>query len=377
VGAILIKEDNADTGALETNYCGATLIADDMVITASHCLDHRRFPRGASCLGKAFVAFPAVPGFSAEKVECQSVLEISSGLLYRSSLNFFHQDYAVIRLARPVRRPVAGLSNQGLPNGELMQLFVPDDDSGATDGDRYQLTIKEKSCPVSQGSVVLSEFRHSTSGMGFLSPCLIVVGNSGSAVLDGQNQIRALITGREYASDRLAIGRGPLRFLGRELFDLVQHPSHLAGVYATNLACVALQSLPFNDRRSDGHCDEGFYRDPRNWIRLIEQANESFARTIRDQIALANNRVRQWVRSNTDARRVRWRYQGRRFRGRYEARPVAVCLRNGPEIPSISIPTVQVNVTLDAHIRTSVTAETHNESQELSALPPCYLGNQQ
>lgn len=99
----------ANSPAIKSVYCSATLVAPDIVVTAAHCLRTRGCLQMSFLFGLTSSDFQGPSeGFSnyinkqEHYFECQNVLEVGSGWTRQGHGQSTENDWAIIRLNRPV-----------------------------------------------------------------------------------------------------------------------------------------------------------------------------------------------------------------------------------------------------------------------------------
>lgn len=166
--------------------CTATLVAPDRVLTASHCVRRAARSAGASCRG-GWVSFPASDGAAADWVECRDVVSATE-LADESTLR---QDWALLRLARPVRRPALTVLPVDVPAGAIVTIV------SVTPHPIYdsQHELRARLCRVFPSDPAERALGPAAAQVGWLTGCAILPGNSGSPVLDGEGRVRGLVHG--------------------------------------------------------------------------------------------------------------------------------------------------------------------------------------
>jgi hypothetical protein len=103
-------ESDADLLTYSINRCTGTLVAPNLVLTNRHCLPPEIIQDGESPAGRVTVAFPASGDYPASTVRVSALAAVSS----EPNIPYMHvADYALLRLARNVNRPVMAVSSAG------------------------------------------------------------------------------------------------------------------------------------------------------------------------------------------------------------------------------------------------------------------------
>ena len=216
-----VQLDNGRDSLRATNYqCTAILADSQTVLTNRHCVPvHLRDVPGASCRDWVWLTFPGPQG--AATVECESVERISG----RKELT--GQDWAFLRLGRPVHARPFSLSHAGLPDRSRVGVAALDP---ILRFDTLAARPRELRAEVVNGSPASRFSSGEVASPQVLLDAAIVGGNSGSAVLDGQGKVVGLVDGRYDSLAAMAsiLDHG-LRLLDDRIVALGQ---------VTNLACV-------------------------------------------------------------------------------------------------------------------------------------------
>lgn len=146
-------------------FCSGTLIDDDLVLTAGHCLT------AATCASTSFVFdYRMTTATTRETVTVDDVYQCAELLVRR----YDQYDHAIFRLDRPVagHQPVTVAGPQPLTQGQNVMVI------GHPSGLPTKLTPGPVSQPLQDGTLLT-----------FSSPADIFAGNSGSGVLDAAHRV--------------------------------------------------------------------------------------------------------------------------------------------------------------------------------------------
>jgi hypothetical protein len=90
--------------SLGVRYCTASLVAPDLVLTASHCVPWENVTRANSVIGGCWVRWPAAKGNEnqGEIIPCSAIAEAS--VLSARAEDLVMPDFAFVRLRRPSSR---------------------------------------------------------------------------------------------------------------------------------------------------------------------------------------------------------------------------------------------------------------------------------
>jgi hypothetical protein len=207
--------------------CTASLIGEDIVVTASHCL-HITLPRaqGLDCHETLLIQFPQTESLAAEVYRCKRVLylsPISSDLVVQAN----NLDLAVIQLESKSSRKPLKLNFNGVPDQKnLMMVSVTSDLSKGE-----AAIMKKQICRSVQNSRLLAFYNFDFNSTLLLENCPSVETNSGSPILseDGE-ELLAVEQSRAIAID------------GFEDFNGSEEKLKEFSV-ASNLACLDIPEL--------------------------------------------------------------------------------------------------------------------------------------
>ncbi len=126
--SFLVKQAHATEGNISgdspaagshISVCTATLVANDVVITNSHCFPAELGAPEQLCSSNAKVVFPASGSRPTESVECAAVLEKSD----LAGDKFDRPDYMVLKLKKATDRGAHSVSREGMRDGEKLKVY--------------------------------------------------------------------------------------------------------------------------------------------------------------------------------------------------------------------------------------------------------------
>ena len=196
VGLVVVE---AEPGSVPER-CTISLIAPDRALTASHCLAPEQRHAGASCR-RTWVAFPETADAPAESVGCARVLSVVSA----ATLDALHQEHAVVQLERPLARNVFAVDPRPPEQNSIVTVVsvTPHPVYGST----HALTTPL--CRAIGPEPAQAALGPEAASVGWLESCPIAHGNSGSPVLDTDDQIRAIVHGGTSTSSGYAVTSAP------------------------------------------------------------------------------------------------------------------------------------------------------------------------
>lgn len=170
---------NFDDNKLSSN-CSAFLVADDVVMTNSHCIWVGKISLEKTCEGLYF-AFPTPMG-QAQTAGCSKILWRDHRQHGRPHYRKGDNDFALVKLDKKISMNPLPLSEQ-LQTGQSVHPLVMDH------LDSFTARATKLTCEIQS----IDKY-----GVAALSDCPIIKGNSGSAVLNENQQVVAVI----FASDK-------------------------------------------------------------------------------------------------------------------------------------------------------------------------------
>jgi hypothetical protein len=113
---------------MQLGFCTVSLVAPDIVLTASHCVPWKAVGLDHKIRGNCWIRFPELAGrgkgeaVSAESVACNEVIDATT--LTPSNGRHLQADFAYLRLARPLSREPLRIAsreeNSGKPHASLL-----------------------------------------------------------------------------------------------------------------------------------------------------------------------------------------------------------------------------------------------------------------
>lgn len=211
----------------EIGVCTATLIANDTVITNSHCFDltEKAYDAQSLCSKGAAFVFASNSRKGREVAECGSVV-VKSKISSSKVSDFRSPDYMILKLKKPLGRGYEKFDFSGIEDGQKLEIRKVDP-TGRGFG-----TLVVDICESKHGTFLMSSATSHQAPVHILSRCRVIGGNSGSSLYDGQGKIRGLIFAATN-EERL-----------NSLKDLlppgaIQILQELRPSYATNAVCIS------------------------------------------------------------------------------------------------------------------------------------------
>lgn len=180
VAMVLIRDTDS------SSLCTGFLVASDTLVTNSHCIPAALKSKGASCAKSLYFFFPATNGLAAERADCKEVSDVS--VISSEAENSLKPDYAILKLQKPVNRPVFEVSREGFADNSELKVIKVDPWSSGAGG-----VMTATKCRVIQGTLAIPIFQDDLSPIVSFSDCDARHGNSGSPLLDSSGKVRGIL----------------------------------------------------------------------------------------------------------------------------------------------------------------------------------------
>lgn len=173
-----------------SSMCTAFLVAPDLVMTNSHCIYAGRMSQQKTCEGLYFI-FPT-KNFTYVQAGCSEILWKDKRTNGRRVYKKGHNDFALVRLDKTLSLTPLKILKTGMRKGDRVFPMVIDHHNV------FSANILKLFCRVDHVSA-----KH---GVATLSNCPVIKGNSGSAVLDeNDNVVGILFASSHDVSNRVDI----------------------------------------------------------------------------------------------------------------------------------------------------------------------------
>jgi V8-like Glu-specific endopeptidase len=184
VGLLTVTLKNE--GDWNVGQCTASLIGTDLIVTNGHCIPQDLEANGSDCTNRMWLTFADQTGHPEfdRQVGCSQVL------FRRKDGGMDGADYAYIKLARAVNRPVVRQTQAGFENSKLYHLHKINP-SRLSEGMAGQM--QKVDCRSMYESAIFSQRLDAQSQTSFLVDCSVLKGNSGSPVFDDAGDVRGVV----------------------------------------------------------------------------------------------------------------------------------------------------------------------------------------
>lgn len=189
------------------HQCSSSLIAPDVILTNSHCIpDQIKYARNGqvrsnfSCKSWIVAHFPdnnntkeettGKTKFGSDYIDCETVIFTSANDQKPVDRGFqYNQDYAVIKLAKPVtNRKFLDVAYDGVNANQKLFTYSYDPIQGGGE-------FKRKECDAIEKSVLLAKSEYPIGRSILMANCHVIKGNSGSPVVDENGILRGALWG--------------------------------------------------------------------------------------------------------------------------------------------------------------------------------------
>lgn len=251
--SVAVVDVRVSSGGAPLNACLGTSVGPNLTLTSLHCLAPNLRAPGAVCRDQIKFYFPALAGFAAETLECDTVVAVSPPPPPERPDDPYVPDWALVKTRGDSVRPVARVSFDGIR--DRTRLSVATLRLGLSANARTA-EIGSVSCTAVQNSVAQPLFVSDSSSTVGLPSCRLSPGSSGGPLTDADGVVRAITIASFDSGDAV-------------------RSSHSV---ATNLACVRAVGVSGWERGElDRACEAEFGSEARvhAFHELIERVGTS------------------------------------------------------------------------------------------------------
>lgn len=244
-----------------SSFIAGEIEGKTVMATNIHCLEG--VTRDDECREKIAFSFARVGRYTSETASCGRILKVSP---HNSKLD---PDFAFLLLNKKIDRPNLKLSVQGVKNDENLSVIHFD-----TDLVRYSSTINKTDCKSVMGSTFNLAYTSETSPTLALYGCRLQHGNSGSAILNANGEVSAILQAGAADEEQIETQK----MFDSSLRDYTKNVDLTLVNIATNLACIeypeiglVLKSGNLCQQKADSYSAQSFNGTQKEAIRKIER----------------------------------------------------------------------------------------------------------
>lgn len=168
-------------------FCTGFLTDDNTVATSSSCIPDILKLSGQDCSRDVFFFFPKTSNRPAERVGCESVLQVST--LNGKDPILWRDDVAYLKLSKEVtNRRNAQILRDGVGNNKQFTAWMVDQQ------DEFSAIIKKSACESVHNNYVNPLVINESSPNMIFADCAATNGSTGAPVIDSRGKVRAMIS---------------------------------------------------------------------------------------------------------------------------------------------------------------------------------------
>ncbi len=173
----------------KVDFCTGTLISPDTIVTSSNCLPRNLKLPGVQCVNNVAAIFPAHSGLKTEIAYCDEIIE-SSVLDDRSDPALWRNDFAYIKLKKPMKRRPMRISRKGVRRGQAYTTYKMEFK------DQIHAVQESEKCYPLYNSYANPFSQQAYSPMVTVSSCHIREANLGAPLFDSRGRIVGILSSK-------------------------------------------------------------------------------------------------------------------------------------------------------------------------------------